>query len=163
MAELIADLATHKLDLVLTDSALDPIYKVRAYSHRLGQSDVAIVASKELARKYRRGFPSSLDGAPFLLPTEDSILYHQLDRWFSDLNLSPNVRGEFADSAMLKIAGRSSLGLFAIPSIIEEEVTEIYGLSHVGMAEGIEERFFAVSVDRRTKHPGVVAIREAVE
>lgn len=160
MPELIADLAIHKLDVVLTDSALDPVYKIRAHSHPLGRSDVVIVAAKAQAATYRRGFPSSLDGAPFLLPTEDSILRHQLDRWFSDLNLSPLIRGEFADSAMLKIAGRNALGMFAIPSVIESDVKKIYGLSRVGVAMGIEERFFAVSVDRRIKHPGVLAIRQ---
>ena len=163
MPELIADLAIHKLDLVLTDSALDPIYKIRANSHQLGRSDVAIVGSKSLANKYRRGFPGSLNGAPFILPTEDSILRHQLDRWFADQKVSPLIRGEFADSAMLKIAGRASLGMFAVPSVIEDDVKKIYGLSHIGLATGLEERFFAVSVERRIKHPGVLAIRQAAQ
>ena len=160
MAELIADLAIHKLDVVLTDTALDPLYKVQAHSHRLGSSDVVIVGEKELAEKYRRGFPSSLDGAPFLLPTAVSVLRRQLDRWFADLGLTPIVRGEFADSAMIKIAGRRGLGLFAVPGIIEDEVKKLYGLSRVGVAAGIEEHFYAVSVERKVKHPGVIAIRQ---
>lgn len=159
MGELIAELAIHKLDLVLSDTALDPLYKVQAHSHRLGTSNVVILATKELAKKYRRKFPSSLDGAPFLMPTDASVLRRQLDRWFSDLGLTPVIRGEFADSAMVKIAARSGLGLFAIPEVIEEDVKQLYGLSRVGIAEGITEEFFAVSVDRRVSHPGVLAIR----
>ena len=160
MGELIADLAIHKLDVVLTDTALDSLYRVQAHSHRLGTSNVVIVGVKELAEKYRRGFPSSLEGAPMLLPTDVSVLRRHLDRWFSDLGLTPVVRGEFADSAMIKIAGRSGLGLFAVPSVIEEEVKRIYGLYRVGVAAGIEEHFYAVSVDRKIKHPGVLAIRQ---
>lgn len=160
MATLIADLAIHKLDVVLTDTALDPLYKVQAHSHRLGSSDVVIVGAKRLSAKYRRGFPSSLDGAPFLMPTDASVLRRQLERWFSDLNITPMVTGEFADSAMMKIAGRNGLGLFAIPTIIEEDVRKLYGLTRAGLAAGIEEQFYAVSVDRRINHPGVLAIRE---
>jgi LysR family transcriptional activator of nhaA len=160
MAELIADLAIHKLDVVLTDTALDPLYKVQAHSHRLGSSSVVIVGNKELAEKYRRGFPSSLDAAPMLLPTSESVLRRHLDRWFSDLGLTPIIRGEFADSAMIKIAGRRGLGLFAVPSIIEEEVKRLYGLHRLGIATGIEEHFYAVSAERKIKHPGVMAIRQ---
>lgn len=160
MAQLISDLAIHKLDVVLSDIALDPLYKVQAYSHRLGESDVVVVGTGALAKRYRRGFPSSLDGAPFVLPTENSVLRRQMERWFSDLNLTPRVCGEFADSAMMKIAGFSGLGLLAVPEIIAEEVRKIYGLHRVGVAAGVQEQFYAVSVERRIKHPGVLAIRE---
>ncbi len=160
MPQLVADLAIHKLDLILTDTALDPLYKVQAYSHRLGDSEVVIMGTKELADKYRPGFPGSLDGAPFLLPMDTSALRRAMDQWFSDHHLTPITQGEFADSAMLKIAGRQGLGLFAIPTSIKDDVTEIYGLREVGMVTGVKERFYAVSVERKLKHPAVVAIRE---
>ncbi len=160
MPQLVADLAIHKLDVILTDVALDPLFKVQAYSHRLGESEVVIMGARELAKKYRRGFPGSLDRAPFLLPTDDSVLRRAMDQWFSDLNLTPIVKGEFADSAMLKIAGRQGLGLFAIPVSIQDDVTAIYGLREVGIVAGVKERFYAVSVERKLKHPAVVAIRE---
>jgi|TARA_R110000868_G_scaffold320720_3_gene581687 LysR family transcriptional activator of nhaA len=160
MSELVADLAIHKLDVILTDTALDPLYKVQAYSHRLGESGIVIMGTKELAQKYRRGFPDSIDGAPFLLPMDNSVLRRAMDQWFSDFHLTPVVKGEFADSAMLKIAGRQGLGLFAIPISIQDDVMAIYGLRDVGVAEGVKERFYAVSVERKLKHPAVIAIRE---
>ena len=160
MPQLVADLAIHKLDVILTDTALDPLYKVQAYSHRLGETGVVIMGTKELAKKYRSGFPGSLDGAPFLLPMDTSALRRAMDQWFSDLGLSPMIKGEFADSAMLKIAGRQGLGLFAIPLSIQDDVTAIYGMHPVGTVEGIKERFYAVSVERKLKHPAIVAIRE---
>lgn len=159
MEQLVADLAVHKLDVILTDTALDPIYKVQAYSHRLGESDVIVMGTKELAKKYRRGFPGSLDGAPFLLPTTSTLLRRSLDQWFNDLDVRPDIKGEFADSAMLKIAGYRGLGLFAIPVSIQQEVSELYGVHEVGLVTGVKERFYAVSVERKVKHPAVLAIR----
>ncbi len=160
MPQLVADLAIHRLDVILTDTALDPLYKVQAYSHRLAESEVVIMGTKELAKKYRRGFPGSLDGAPFLLPMDTSVLRRAMDQWFSDLHLTPIVKGEFADSAMLKIAGRQGLGLFAIPVSIQDDVTAIYGLREVGRVDGVKERFYAISAERKLKHPAVIAIRE---
>ncbi|QDU04465.1 Transcriptional activator protein NhaR [Gimesia chilikensis] len=160
MPQLVSELAIHKLDVILSDTALDPLYKVQAYSHRLGESGIVIMGTKELAKKYRRGFPGSIDGAPFLLPMDNSVLRRAMDQWFSDLQLTPVIKGEFADSAMLKIAGRQGLGLFAIPSCIQDDVSAIYGLREVGVAEGVKEQFFAVSVERKLKHPAVIAIRE---
>jgi len=163
MAQLISDLAIHKLDVVLSDIALDPLYQIQAYSHRLGESDVLIVGNRELAKRYRRGFPASLERAPFLFPMETSALRRQLERWFNDLNLAPAIHGEFADSAMMKIAGVNGLGLLAIPSLIEEEVRKYYGLHRVGIAAGVQEQFYAVSVERRIKHTGVLAIRGSLK
>jgi LysR family transcriptional regulator, transcriptional activator of nhaA len=159
MEQLVADLAVHKLDVILTDTALDPIYKVQAYSHRLGESDVVIMGTKELVKRYRRGFPGSLNGAPFLLPTSTTLLRRSLDQWFNDLHLLPDIKGEFADSAMLKIAAYRGLGLFAMPSSIKKEVGELYGVHELGLVAGVKERFYAVSVERRVKHPAVLAIR----
>jgi LysR family transcriptional activator of nhaA len=158
MADLIADLAIHKLDVVLSDTALDPLYRIQAHSHKLGASDISIMGQAELAKRYKSGFPQSLDGAPFLVPTQETVLRRQLERWFADHNITPIIRGEFADSAMLKIAGRSGLGLFAVPTIVEDEVRKLYGLASLGKVPGIQEQFFAVSIERRLKHPGVVAI-----
>jgi LysR family transcriptional activator of nhaA len=159
MSQLVSDLAIHKLDVVLSDTALDPLYKVQAHSHQLGGSEVVIVGTKALAKKYSADFPASLDGAPFLLLTDNSVLRRQMDQWFSDLNLTPIIKGEFADSAMLKIAGRHGLGLFAMPAIILDDVKKMYGLQRVGIATGVEEQFFAVSIERKIKHPAVMAIR----
>lgn len=161
MSQLISELATHRLDVVLSDTALDPLYKVQAYSHRLGQSGVVVVGESKLARAHRKDFPRSLDGADFLLPTENSLLRRQLEQWFREQELRPVVRGEFSDSAMLKIAGSQGLGLLAVPSVIREDVDRLYGLKFVGNIVGVREQFFAVSVERTIKHPSVVAIQRA--
>ena len=160
MSELISSLAVHKLDVVLSDTLLDPLFKFQVHSHRLGESDVVIVGSSRLAKKYRRNFPQSLNGAPFLLPTAQSVLRRRMDQWFSEKEITPVVQAEFDDSAMLKIAGQKGLGLFAVAAVVEDEIKEIYGISGVGHVEGVTEQYFATSAVRKITHPGVIAIRD---
>jgi LysR family transcriptional regulator, transcriptional activator of nhaA len=161
MAKLIADLAIHKLDVVLSDTPLDPLYRLQAYSHLLGEAEIGIMGVPELAAAYRRGFPNSLQDAPFLLPTDTSVLRRALDQWFHDMAMTPKICGEFADSAMLKIAGSTGLGLFAVPTTIRRQVENMYGVEWIGAIPSIRERYYAVSVERKLKHPAVVAISQA--
>ncbi len=161
MSRLVADLAIHKLDMVLSDTALDPLFKVQAYSHLLGESHIVFVGSPSLAKRCRDNFPQSLDGMPTLLPTENSILRRSLDLWFHDEKIKPHIRGEFADSAMMKIAGAASMGLFPIPKSIQDEVEKMYRVELIGELPHIRESFYAVTVERKIKHPAVLAIQQA--
>lgn len=158
---LLADLALHDLDLVLSDAPIHPSVKVRAFSHLLGECGVTIFGTKDLAAKYRRQFPRSLDGAPCLLPTENTSLRRSLDQWFDQQSLRPSVVSEFEDSALLSSFGERGLGLFPGPTAIEAEIRRQYGVVVVGRLEQVRERFYAISVERRLKHPAVVAISEA--
>jgi len=158
--ELLARLAIHELDLVLSDRPIGPDVQVRAFSHLLGESGVSIFGTQELTRVYRRRFPRSLDGAPFLLPASTTVLRRSLEHWFDSESIHPVVIGEFDDSALLKVFGQAGAGMFAIPDVIEEEVRRQYGVRVVGRIETVRERFYAISVERKVKHPAVVAIAE---
>jgi LysR family transcriptional activator of nhaA len=155
---LLAELSVHGLDLVLSDAPVPPRARVRAYNHALGECGVTFMARAELARKLRRGFPKSLDGAPLLMPSEDAILNRELHRWFDQHGVRPAIVGEFDDSALLKAFGQEGAGFFAIPAIIEAEVARQYRVRPVGVAQGIIERFYAISLERRIRHPAVTAI-----
>jgi LysR family transcriptional regulator, transcriptional activator of nhaA len=111
--------------------------------------------------RFRKNFPASLDGAPFLLPLEGSTLRRSLDQWFAGHRIRPQIIGEFEDSALLKVFGQAGSGVFAVPSAVEQEVKEQHRSVVIGRTEEIQERFFAVSFERRLKHPAVVAISEA--
>jgi LysR family transcriptional activator of nhaA len=153
----------NELDLVLSDAPIDPAIKVRAYSHVLGECGVTFFGVAALAKAYQHKFPQSLTGAPILLPTDQSILRRSLDRWFTDEEIYPVVVGEFEDSALLKVFGQTAKGVFVAPSVIEKEVKGQYGVQVIGRVESIRERFYAISVERRIKHPAVVAIAEAAQ
>jgi len=160
-AGLFADLAVHKLDVVISDTPLDPSLKVKAFSHLLGESEIVILGERKLAERLRPGFPDSLDGAPWLMPTDNNVLRRSLDLWLADHNYRPQVRGEFEDSAMLKIAGRAGIGIFANVAAIRGEVESMYGVELIGKIPAIKECFYVISAERRIKHPGVLAISEA--
>ncbi len=160
---LLSRLALHELDLVLSDVPLGNEVSIKAFNHALGHSEISLFAAPSLAAKLRRGFPGSLDRAPFLLPMPGASLRRELDRWFESHNIQPEIVGEFDDSALLKVFGQSGAGVFAGPSAIESEIKRQYDVQVLGRAEGISERFYAITVERRIRHPGVVAISDAAK
>jgi LysR family transcriptional activator of nhaA len=146
------------MDVVLSDAPIPPSLPVKAFNHLLGACGVTVFAAPRLAPRYRRGFPASLDGAPFLLPAQRSTLRRSIDHWMDVHNIRPQVAGEFKDSALMKTFGSGGAGLFFGPSAIEEEIRRNYRVGIVGRVEAIKERFYAISVERKLKHPAVVAI-----
>ncbi len=158
---LLSELAVHGLDVVITDAPVPPAVKVRAYNHLLGECGVAVFGSEGLAREHKGAFPRCLDGAPWLLPTENTTLRRSLEQWFEAQGLRRRVVGEFEDSALLKVFGEAGRGFFAAPAAIETEVRRQYHVRTIGLIEGLRERFYAVTVERRLKHPAVLAISEA--
>lgn len=158
--KLLAELAVHELDLVLTDAPMAPSVRVRAYSHLLGECGVSFFGVPALASRYRKGFPKSLEGAPMLLPTDNTALRRALDEWFEATKIHPAVIGEFDDSALLKVFGETGRALFPAPTAIEREVLKQYHVALVGRADTVRSHFYAVSVERRLKHPAVVAIAD---
>ena len=158
---LLADLALHTLDLVISDAPVPPGSSVRAFSHALGETGISFFGAKSLAQAYKRSFPRSLDGAPMLLPLEHLPLRRALNQWFDRHDIKPRVVAEFEDSALLKEFGAGGVGIFASPSVIEKDIIGQYDVGLLGRAEGIRERFYAISAERRMKHPAVVAISDA--
>lgn len=158
---LLADLAVHIVDLVLADAPVTPAVKVRAFSHLLGESGITIFGAPHLARVYRRRFPESLGGAPFLLPTDNTALRRSLEQWFDGRSIRPDTVAEIEDSAVLKVFGAKGVGLFAAPTVLEADLRRQYAVSVVGRIDAIRERFYALSAERRISHPAVVAITNA--
>lgn len=158
---LFADLTTHSLDLVLSDAPLTADTRVRAFNHPLGETGVSVFGVAPLADKYRRGFPRSLDGAPFLLPTEGTSLRRSLEEWFDRERVHPVVAAEFSDSALLKVFGMGGVGLFAAPTAIAADVRRQYDVKALGTLEGVRETFYAITIERRLRQPALVAIMEA--
>lgn len=159
--DLIADLALHRLDVVLTDRPAATGSSLKVYSHPLGECDIAIFGTAPLAQRYRDGFPRSLDGAPLLLPTRNTALRGRLDQWLAAHNLRPEVRGEFEDGALMQTFGRSGLGLFPAPAVLAADIAAQFDAEPVGEMPQVREQFYAISAERRISHPAVEAIRSA--
>jgi LysR family transcriptional activator of nhaA len=160
LEKLLGDLAIHKLDLILSDSPLPTGLNVKAYNHLLGDSTVSFFAQKNLAKSYRKKFPESLDNAPMLMPVKTSVLRRNLEDWFEHIDVSPNILAEFDDSALLKAFGEASVGIFPSPTAISNEVEKMYNSSVIGTIENLKETYYAISPERKIKHPGVIQITE---
>ncbi|TWU24782.1 transcriptional activator NhaR [Bythopirellula polymerisocia] len=159
--ELLAELALHRLDMVLSDAPIGPTDNVRAFSHLLGECGSSFFGTSALTSKYRRKFPTSLEGAPLLLPTVKTAVRRALEQWFYSEEIRPSIVGEFDDSALMKVFGQDGVGLFPAPTVIEKEVCRQYNVQVVGRTEAVRERYYAISVERRLKHPAVLAICES--
>jgi LysR family transcriptional activator of nhaA len=160
---LLGRLARHELDLVISDAPLGPDNNIKAFSHPLGHSGISFFAAPALAAELRSNFPRSLERARFLMPLHGSMVRRELDRWFETEQLQPEVGGQFEDIALLEVFGRSGMGAFAAPTVIESEIEKLYGVQTIGRTETIHERFYAITLDRRIHHPGVVAISQSAK
>ena len=152
---LLAELALNKLDLILSDRPLTPGTPIKAYNHLLGESGISFYAKKSEAQKLKRHFPNSLDQYPFLTCGEKSNQKINLQSWFDLEKINPIIVAEFDDSALMKFFGQSGFGVFSTPTIIENHVTKQYDVSVIGQTDAIKERFYAISPERKVKHPGV--------
>ncbi len=152
---LLAELSIHDLDLVLAEAPIAGQASVRAFNHLLGESGVSFFGKPDLARRYGARFPEGLDDAPLLVPTPNTLLRRSLEHWFTDIGIRPRVVAEFEDSALLKAFGAEGAGIFPGPSAIEQEICDVYRVDALGRTERVVERFYAITVERRIKHPAV--------
>lgn len=157
---LFAELAVHELDLVLSDIPVAPGLDVRAYNHVMGESTTTLFAAPALCRKLKRAFPSSLNGMPFLMPSKAAAIRHSLEQWFEEQDLRPIIIGEFEDGALMKVFGQAGRGVFPAPTVVSEQICKNYNVRPLGHLPDVRERFYAISAERKIRHPGVARIVE---
>jgi len=159
--EFLSELAVHGVDLVLADAPAPAGIPVKAFSHHLGECGTTVFGAPALARRARGGFPGSLAGVAVLMPGAGSALRRALDAWLETREIRPSVVAEVDDSALLYALGQDAKGLFAGPSAVEKEIRQQYGVQVVGRLRDVRQQFYGISVERRLKHPAVVAISDA--
>jgi LysR family transcriptional activator of nhaA len=160
---LLGDLASGEVDVVIADAPAPPGSRVHVYSHALGDSGVTFFAAAKLAKRLRRGFPKSLDGCAMLLPAEAAACRRPLDRWFESIGVRPRIVAEFEDSALMKMFGAGGAGVFVGPTAFARDIAKRYEVLSVGATDEVRERVFAISLERRLKHPAVLAITRAAK
>lgn len=163
LERLFAELAIHKLDLVIADRPLPTDLGVKGFNHALGRSPIAFYAVRELAARYKKNFPRSLDGAPVLIPAEGTTMRGALSRWLGERQIEPHVVGEFDDTALMKAFGRGGAGIFPAPLILADEIRDQYDAIVIGRADQAVARYYAISIERKLTHPAVVAISETAK
>lgn len=159
--ELLALLAVHELDLVISDRAMPSSMNVRGFNHLLAECGITFLATASLARRLGRRFPQNLQGAPMLLPGGDSALRPPLLRWLDAQGLKPEVVGDFDDTAVMKAFGQAGAGVFVMPSMVAAETARQFNVVPLGHTDKVAHQVYAVSGERRLSNPAVLAISEA--
>jgi len=160
LPQLLSRLALHEYDVVLADQAAPPDVKVRAYSHKLGDSGTTFFGVKAFAGLAKR-FPQSLEGQPLLMTSSGTAVRSDLDSWLASKGVRPRVVGEFDDTALMKVFAERGRGIFAAPTAIEDAIIDLHRLEVVGRTEEVRQGYYAITVERRLHHPAVVAIAES--
>jgi len=161
LEDLLGDLAVHQLDIVISDCAIPLGFNVKAYSHAIGESSVAFFSLKDEAKKYQKDFPKSLHKAPVLVPTTNNPVRSGIEDWFERQDISPRIVAEFEDSALMKVFGGEGVGVFPGPEVMRNEIEQMYGVSHIGSTKTVVENYYAISPERKLKHPIVLQLIES--
>ena len=161
MDTLLAELAVHRLDLLLADRPIPATVSMRGSSHKLGECAVSFFATGKIKRNLKGVFPYCLDGAPILLPSSDNQLRSAIDQWLDKQRIRPRMIAEFDDSALMKAFGQEGAGIFVAPAAIRAEVERKYQVTAIGRVDEVRERFYAISAERRVVHPVIAAVVEA--
>ncbi len=158
MADLVSQLNTHRIDVVLSDEPASPGISGKVFNHPLGSSDITFFAMPSLARKLKGKFPRNLNEAPALLPTQNCSLRRDLENWFGSAGIQPRVIAEFEDGALSKIVATSGLGFIAVPTVVATEAVERYGFVSLGRTKEVLAQFYAITAERRFTHPAILAM-----
>ena len=157
---LVSHLQAHRLDIVLADEPASSALKAKTFNHRLGRSGITFCAVPSLAAKLRRNFPQSLDGAPALLPTQNMGMRAALETWFDSKTIRPRLVGEFEDSALMEVCSTGGRGFTAVHTVVDRAALKHFGLRVIARVDECGTDFYAITAERRVKHPAAVAITE---
>ena len=160
LADLVSQLNTHRLDVVLSDEPASPGMAGKVFNHLIGSSEITFCATPGLAKTLKGRFPRNLDGAPALLPTQNCSLRRDLEKWFRSVGVEPRLAAEFEDAALTKIVATEGYGFIAVPSVVAAEAVERYGFVPIGRTKEVTAQFYAITTERRFTHPAIIAITE---
>jgi len=155
---MLADLAIHKVDMVLSDTPVTSAVSVKAYNHLLGESSLCCFAAPRLAKIYAKNFPQSLNNAPILLPTAQYAVRQLIDGWLEQHDIHPVIAGQFDDSALMKSFGQTGTGVFFMSSTIKDEICANFKVKVIGEIDEMKQKYYAISAERKVRHPAVAAI-----
>jgi LysR family transcriptional activator of nhaA len=158
---LLAELAVHRVDLVIADTLIPQSVSVRGFNHPLGESGITFFAAPSIAKALSGAFPHCLHGSPMVLPGETTEIRGSLMRWLDQRHIHPTIVGEFDDSALMMVFGRNGIGVFIAPTVIAKEVEEQYGVVAIGQTQELRAQFYAISIERKIRHPAVAAVTKA--
>lgn len=160
LPDLLAELAVHRMELVIADSPMPAHMNVKGFNHELGSSSISFFATPDVRATLKGPFPQCLERAPLLIPSEGAAIRSKLMHWFHTQQINPVIIGEFDDSALMKAFGQAGTGVFIGPTALEQAMEAEGKTQVIGRIPDLKERYFAISIERRITHPAIKAITE---
>ncbi len=161
LSTLLGELAEHKLDIVISDRPIPESPSINGFNHHLGECGITFFCTDELREQLHGEFPACLNNMPLLLTGDASSTKNKVIQWLKKQNIFPHVVAEFDDGALMKAFGQRGAGIFIAPSITAKEVEIAFNVRAIGETTKVMESFYAISMDRKVKHIGVVTILDS--
>lgn len=155
---LLEELATGKLHLVLADHPPQQGGPLKVFGHLLGSTEIYLYATRALAKRVSGPLPTSLAGLPLLLPARGTAVRRAIEKWLGERGVRTQVEGEFDDVGLMRVFGLRGAGVFPVRAALRAEVEDMGDVVCLGQVPDVMERYYAISVERRVRHPAVSAL-----
>ncbi len=150
--ELLRELLAHKLDLVLTNYAPTAHSEKGIQSRSVGRFPVVVCGAPRF-KSLAKDFPRSLDRQPFVLPTHDSKLRHDVEQFFAQEGISLDRVAETQDTGTQKLLGMDGMGLTVTSLIAVAEHIKSGEFVQLGTLPGVTEEVYLVAASRKIANP----------
>lgn len=155
--ELLRELRSHRLDLVISNYSPPVVEMPGFYAKSIVKMPVAICGSNKFA-KLKRNFPASLQDQPFVMPSLQSRLRFEIENYLKSQNIRVNVVAEIQDSSLQTIMGTYGDGLIPVALPAVEDLIANKSLSIIGVLKEIHEELWFIAGQRRLQNPVAAAI-----
>ena len=148
---LLESLIEHRVDLMISNF-VPPAEPGRVHARRIARLPLWVVGAPRFAG-LKKGFPASMDRAPFVLPTGDSSVRHAFESYCQDRSFTPDLVVEAQDVMVQKLLALQGVGLTVVPEFAVSEYVKQRKLIAIGKLEGLYEELFLISAARKIQNP----------
>lgn len=152
---LLEQLSQHKLDMIISDCAIDSTQQEGLFSIKIGECSVSFWSQKPLPEKL---FPDCLSERHLLIPGRRSMLGRKLLNWFQSQGLDVKILGEFDDAALMKAFGAQHNAIFVAPTLYRQDFLDDGNIVEIGRVDNVMEEYHAIFAERMIQHPAVQRI-----
>ncbi len=146
---LITRLVQHQLDVVLANETVPADPERPLHCQFLGSQSISLVGPADRWHGQSLSIPGDLDGVDLVLPGPRHALRAQFDALCASAGVSPRLRAEVDDMAMLRLIARDSGWLTVLPEVVVQDELRAGILVTVGHSTELQERFYAITTPHR--------------
>ena len=147
--DLLNRLIHHQLDVVLANETVPSDVNRPLHCHFLGSQAVLFVGPARIWEPLSLRVPDDLDGLDMALPGPRSAIRAQFDAMCTSANVTPRLRAEVDDMAMLRLIARDSGWVTVLPEVVVQDELKSGTLVCVGQSTMLQERFYAITTPHR--------------